>query len=458
MKHTERLAAWMVGLRFDHLGLRERELAQSAVRDAVGVALFGRDLEWSRIVRGLALELGGAGGSTLWGEGVGTTAAYAALANGTAVHSIEMDDRHHNLQLHNGAATIPAAFAVAEAEGSTGAELLVAVVCGYEAAYRVARATKGAIEKFYWVSIRNIFGATAASAKLLRLDVQKTQWALGIAGSMASGLWEVKNDPERTMIKRLQGGGWPSHAGVLAALYAREGLTAPSGILEGTDGLRSFCTAKDLDEDKLSAGLGTELEILNWETKPYAAWGNSHSAIDGVYELMHSRDLRPEDVAEINLGVTESAFWHSRPHRPESIMAAQSSLPFIVAAAMYRDLRDPAVWAEEIIADERIESLRRRVNVSPDDELTQLSLATGSYPGSKVLIRTSSGDKHVAWVRHALGSPGNPLTAKQVSEKFALLTKGMPRDDFAHLDRSLGRLAELSTVTDVWRPRAASEQ
>ena len=201
--------------------------AKLAIRDTIGVALFASGLPWSRIAFEFAKESGGDGRVSLWGSDARTTAPSAALANGTAAHGIEMDDRSHDLDIHNGAPTVPAAVALAEHAGRSGKDLILAVACGYEVGFRMARATQRGIDRFYWVSIRSIFGATAAAAKVLGLDQWSTVNAFGIAGYMASGLWEHTHDPHGTMIKRMQGGGWPANCAVTAALLAQKGFTGP---------------------------------------------------------------------------------------------------------------------------------------------------------------------------------------------------------------------------------------
>jgi 2-methylcitrate dehydratase PrpD len=145
MKETERLAGFVASLRFEDLPPEVVEMAKTGIRDALGVAMFASDLEWTRLVRGYVEDTGSTGGATIWGSNRRCAPAHAAMVNGTAVHGIEMDDRSTLLDIHNGAVTIPAAVALSEHLGRSGRDLIVAVVCGYEAAYRVARATLGGI-------------------------------------------------------------------------------------------------------------------------------------------------------------------------------------------------------------------------------------------------------------------------------------------------------------------------
>lgn len=441
MGETEQLAQFLSGLEFAQLPDDVVVMAQRAIKDAVGVGLFGSRMEWSRMVADFAAESSASGVATVWGADARLSAPYAALANGTAVHGIEMDDRHHNLQLHNGAATIPAALALGEERGSSGQDLVVAVVCGYEAAFRVARATKRTIDRFYWVSIRSIFGATAAAAKMLGLDAQGTQWAMGIAGSMASGLWEVKNDPRGTMVKRLQGGGWPANCGVTAALLAERGLSAPGTILEGEYGVCHAFSSRTPDTAAIARELGESFEMRHWETKPYAAWGGSHSTIDAALEAQATHGIKADDIDRIDVGCSQETYWHSAKERPESVMAAQTSLDFLVSAAFLYDLRDPSVWSDDIIRDETLEALRQRTTLYVDEELDRITREQQTYAGAKLTVRHKDGAEVPIWVRHAKGTPGNPMSEQDVDEKFRVLSRSVLDDD--RLDRVGDAIARL---------------
>ncbi len=111
-------------------------------------------------------------------------------------------------------------------------------------------------------------------------------YTFGITVNMASGPMEDTLDPFGTMVKPLQGGGWQGYSGVMAALLAQQGLTAPRAMIDGEDGFCIyFCTVKEPDLELLTKDLGEDFEMLHWETKPYATRRAYHSAIDAVKEL-----------------------------------------------------------------------------------------------------------------------------------------------------------------------------
>ncbi|MFH1087879.1 MAG: MmgE/PrpD family protein, partial [Chloroflexota bacterium] len=236
MNETRKLVEFIVGVNYESLPASVVEMAKLCILDTVGVGLFGSQTKWANVVAGLATRARCQGDSALWGHDMRTAPEYAALVNGTGAHGIEMDDRKPPYDAHTGAIVIPTALAAAESGGIDGKKFITSVVVGYESAYRVGKAVPKQLERgIHAPAHKGIWGATAAASKALGLDVERSLNAFGIAGYMASGLWEFSQDPQRATVKRLHGG-WPAHSGVMAALLARDGLTGPATVLEGKYG------------------------------------------------------------------------------------------------------------------------------------------------------------------------------------------------------------------------------
>lgn len=426
MKETEQLANYVADLRFEDLPPEVVAMAKTAIRDALGVAMFAGDLEWTRLVRDYVEDTGSTGGATIWGSTRQCAPAHAAMVNGTAVHGIEMDDRSTLLDIHNGAVTIPAAIALAEHQKRSGRELIVAVVCGYEAAYRVARATLNAIwPRFYAPSIRSSFGSTSAAAKLLGLRAEQIQWAYGIVGTMATGNMEFTQDPHGTMSKRLQGGGWPSHNGVTAAMLASRGFTGPRTVLEGVHGIiKSFCVLRDPIIDELTKNLGKTFEIMVWQPKPYSSWGNSHSSIDAALFLMKEHGITAEAIESVEVACSTKVSHHTVAERglPASVMAAQHNLSTIVAAAFCGyNLGDPNIWTETLLHDERVRDLSPRVTTIVDPAIEKIYDETNDHGGIVMDLKLRDGRTFTHHVRYSTGSLENPMPEEALREKFRRL-------------------------------------
>lgn len=451
MNETEQLSEYVAGLRYEDLPPEAVENAKLAILDAVGVALFGSRLPWSRIVADVGAALGSQGEATILGSDRSAAAPVAALVNGTAAHAVEMDDRRQGLELHNGASTVPASLGTAEDAGASARDLILAVVVGYEVSFRITRAGHGRTAGFYpstWTTL----GAAAAAAKALGLDKAGMMNALGVAGSMSSGISEFLHDPTGTMIKRVQGGGWPAHAGVMAALLAQGGLTGPRSVLEGQSGvLRSFCNRGEPDLEALTRNLGGRLEITEFQAKAYAAWGGSHCTLEGVLGLRKEHGLVADDVRRVRVGISTKIFAKSKRIPISSPLAAQHNLPFLVATALYHDLRDPSTWTDDIVEDTHITAALDRVHVEVDPEIESIfQLGQDDEGGAKVALDLDDGRTVETWVRFAKGNPGNLMTAMDVREKFRLMAGYvLPSAQLERLERYLVELEDQSAPVSL---------
>jgi 2-methylcitrate dehydratase PrpD len=383
---------------------------------------------------------------------ISASAAWAALANGTAAHAIEMDDVTTESSLHPGAAVIPAALAVAE-ELVTGKEwighetrwpglrrpttpdLLAAVVAGYEVTMRVGNALGAASayqRGFHPTGVAGVFGAAVAAAKLMHLDAEGLTRAMGIAGTMASGSLAYLDEGSWT--KRLNPG-WAAHAGVVAAGLAFAGFTGPATVFEGPHGLlRGYTDAPD--PDRLTEDLGAgDLQVMHVSLKPYGCCRYSHGLIDAMLAI-HAEHISPdspspialEDIARIRLGVL-SGGWaliaedEGRKRDPRNTVDAQFSAPYAAAVALTRGRagmsefeiggRDEAGVLH--MGDRAIGSLMGRTECYRDPSLD------AAYPKSwpaAVEIHLKDGRVLRKRVEHALGEPENPVGRKALVERF----------------------------------------
>jgi 2-methylcitrate dehydratase PrpD len=266
-----------------------------------------------------------------------------------------------------------------------------------------------------------MWGAVAAASKVMNLNQAQMLNGFGIAGSFASGIWEFSSDPTGNMIKRIHGG-WAAQAGTVAALLAGRGITGPRTVLEGKYGYcRLFAGETGPDVEKLTAGFGDTFEILTREVKPYSAWGGSHFCIDVLDAIIAEQSIKPDQVARISVGGSRKLFEQHESREPNSIMAAQYSLPFVIALSFYKDLRDPGVWKEEVLHDKRIKDLIAKIDWHVDAEIDDMYEKTQNYGGAKVEITLKNGSKFQKAVYHPKGTVQNPMTEDELYEKFKLL-------------------------------------
>ncbi|MBX6379018.1 MAG: MmgE/PrpD family protein, partial [Clostridia bacterium] len=345
------------------------------------------------------------GPCTVYGRSWRTGPLQSALANGTMAHGFELDDVVLDSLTHLGAVTIPAALAVGEVAGATGARFLEGIVAGYEVGARVGRAVGPShmLRGFHPTGTNGVFGAIGAAGKVLGLSAEELVQAFGIGASLASGVTAFAHDPQAGMVKRLHAGR-AAEGGVLAVLLAKRGFTAPSRGIDGRLGyVESFSDQPDWEA--LTAGLGERFAISANLIKPYACCGILHPAVDAVRALKARHGISGDDVEHVRVGCPRKGCEQNTIPDPRDVMSAQYSMEFAVAAALAGDILDPNVFRAEAIGDPRVRGLLPRVEVALDEEMESL------FPrktGARVTVRLRDGREFTETVYDALGTPGNP--------------------------------------------------
>ncbi len=420
---TQQLAAFCAGLRWPAIPSDARERTKELVLDHVGVAIRGSATESARAARRYVARTSPSGRSSQLGADARATASWAALANGVAAHSIEMDDVTTESSLHPGVAVIPAALGLAEERGVSATTFLEAVVAGYEVTMRVGNALGGANaygRGFHPTGVAGAFGAAAAAARVLGLDADGITRAMGIAGTMASGSLEYLADGSWT--KRLNPG-WAAHAGIVAAELAAEGFTGPASAIEGKHGaLRSF--TDDAKPARLLADLGSPLQVMRVSIKPYGCCRYNHGLIDAVLQLRREHGLTLGSVASMTLHVLSAgAALVADPielkRDPRNVVDAQFSAPYAAAVALVRGAAGLREFDEATIADPTVRSLMTRIDCVRDSELD------AQYPQvwpAAVTVRLRDGRTLEARITHALGEPENPVPRAALVDRFVELT------------------------------------
>ena len=218
---TQTLAAFASNVNYEDLSPDVVDWAKYLCLDFAGVTLNGSTTDSAKTVVKALEDVGRSGPSAVIGTDKRVLPEYAALANGTAFHSIEMDDINNEASLHPGVVAFPTALAMADITQVSGKEFISAVVAGYDVIVRLGRALKPKEHYgrgFHPTGTCGAFGAAAVSARLLGLKGDSYTHALGIAGSQAAGSMEYLAQGAWT--KRLHPG-WSAHSGIWAALLAR---------------------------------------------------------------------------------------------------------------------------------------------------------------------------------------------------------------------------------------------
>jgi 2-methylcitrate dehydratase PrpD len=422
-KETAQLAEYAASCRYEDFPRDVVERAKQCIADTIAAVIFGYDLPWSRIVVAFAEKNGAGGKSRILGLGGGRVhAPAAALANGALAHAFEMDNlTWPNTGVHPGAALLVPGLAVAQelgiARGNGGRELIAAVITGAEVAIRIGRATHHSNEGrgFHAPGTTGPFGAAIACGKLMGFDAERMRNALGIAGSLSSGLLEFARSGTGAMVKPLPLARAPE-SGVLAASLAGEGFTGPVSVLEGEFGfLRVFC-GSDFDAAELTRGLGDEYATRVITLKRFPCHITAHTSVQAVLDLRAEHGYSAGDVASIHIAGNDKMARVNNIRSPTDVMMAQYSIPFCVALAHVRDPRDPRSFDETALRDPQIRSLCERVTITiGKDRPTPLAAAVAvTLKDGRVLERSVVDFK---------GTPQQPLDQDEMREKFLLLTR-----------------------------------
>jgi 2-methylcitrate dehydratase PrpD len=362
---TKALAAFAATLRYDDIPAPVIAMTKACVIDAVAVALFGSSLPWSNSVENFARHVGSSGSSTILSAPLRRASApAAALANGTFAHAFEFDNlRQPSVGVHPGSTATLGALAVAEECGASGREFLTALVAGNECMLRTGLAAKQTSELmgFHAPGQTGVFGSTIAASRIMKHDAHRTTMAIGIGGSLCSGLLAFAKAGNGGMVKRLHMGR-AAEGGVTAAYLAARGFEGPDVLLEGKFGYLDVY-ARDGDAKLLTDGLGTRWESLNIWFKMFPCHVTAQAPVRAIRELQRAHRFGPGDVTRIVIETSEKVLSHHAERTPQDVGTAQYSVPFSVALALFRDPADPRAFLDGPQQDPAILDLCKRIEL-----------------------------------------------------------------------------------------------
>jgi 2-methylcitrate dehydratase PrpD len=391
-----------------------RRRAEELLIDVVGLCVAARRTDYMKAV--IAAQDAG-GPCTAIGHARSYGPEHAALVNGTAAHGEDFDDTFEGGPVHSSAVIAPAVLAVCERFGRDGRSALVGMVAGIESLCRLSMVIPKAIHKagFHPTSVLGTMGAALAASVAIGASRRQTVDAVGIAGSLASGIIEYL--AEGAWTKRLHAG-WAAQAGVQAARLGQQGFLGPRTVFEGTHGLfKAFAHTRDGDYDVLTREFGRRWYMESITFKPYATGTMNQPYIDCAIRLSQ-KGIKAEDVADV-LCETAEGYVHrlwdpiEAKRRPANEYAAKFSTPFNIAVAFITGGAGLSAFTEDTVRDPRILALASKVRyvVDPDNPYPR------AYTGH---IRITLNDGTVVEERqpHIRGGAQEPLTREEIEEKF----------------------------------------
>jgi 2-methylcitrate dehydratase PrpD len=435
-------AAWLAGATLAPATLLERALAEEiggSAGDGVGGSAGAG-----------AGASGGAGAGARLADGRRATVRAAALINGTAAHTAEVDDIFREGIYHPGAPTIAAAWALAQSRGASGLALLRALIVGYEISTRIGAAMgRSHYERFHNTGTIGCFGAAAAAADLLELDAPRFAHALATVATFAAGLQQALRGG--SMSKPLHAGR-AAEAGVLAALSAAAGVTGTPDVIEGEAGF-ARALGGPADWKLAMATLGQVFHVSQMTFKNHCCCGHTFAAIDGALSLRQRMGVSAHQIESLQVGTYRAALEVAGNEAPATAAEAKFSLRYVVATALVHGNVRLAAFEPPRLADPATRALMRRIVVRVDPEL---DAGFPAQRAARLTLRTHDGRERTWLQPTRKGDPDDPLGDGELEDKFVeLVTPALGADAARTLLARLWRIHTMPRL-DPLVPEAAT--
>jgi 2-methylcitrate dehydratase len=457
---TRELAEWVAQLRFEDLPDAVVEEACRAFADYLGETLFvGATKPWGQAIAEFCARDGGQQPeATIIATGQKTLSSRAALANGMMALGFEYADFGLGGRPYPFAITAP--LVLAEVRERSGRDLVLGIVLGYEVLGRVFRATRGSFTGvmdpakiapilFYVPSLFGTFGGAAGAARVIGLDAQNTNYALGLAAAFTGGTFQGH---EEGAWQRSLNGGMASERAVTAALMAETGFKATEMGLEGVQGFAQMYNGGNLDAGALLDDLGESYAISRRWVKPYSMNLTLHAPVEALTKIMKEHRIDHHDIKEI-----DAAWQLVEPflakHKVSTVVSAQASLPFALSVAAVKGKVSVDAFTDETVADPEVQAMIHRTVVHQDEEL--FAKVEYSMPG-RVTVRLKDGREFTDEVLYPRGNPQNPLSEDEFKAKFMdmavrVLGEKQSNELYARA-RDLVSAANIADLTPLFSP------
>jgi len=438
---TSTVADFITATDFNDLPASVVTQAKVAIQDHLGVLLAAYDDQAVAAARKLALALGGRGDATLIGDGAKVPCNMAAMVGAIMTRTNDMDDGAYRLSghlAHAGGVVVPSCLAMAEYQHVTGKELITATVIAYEAALRAGWIIS-LWKMFAPAGMAGTYGAAAGASKLLRLSMEETEHALGVAE--AHCLWPSKAKRFATTAMTKEAAGWGAMTGITAALLAQAGFHGPETLFD----------LAEYSREPL-ATLGNEWEIMGLYFKPYSSCRATHAPLDGVFQLVRQHDIKTNDISRIEFGIGSAFAPLMANYRPVNIWQAQFSIPFVIGVALTAGEVNPYQITEDRLSDEALLQQVDKVSLVGDKTMDTLAMEKG-LRAARTRIEMKDGTKFETIIEFPKGAPQNPLSKEELDAKFLKLATGAMNKEAAgilleHLN-NLENLDDSSTLISL---------
>jgi 2-methylcitrate dehydratase len=416
---TATMARWAASLVFEQVGDRAVHEAKRYLLDSLGCAFGGYRQEDARIALAVLDDVAGNGPAAILGSGRRVDPVSASLANALMVRVMDYNDIYWQQDPSHPSDIIPAALACGERSDKSGRDLVVGIVLGHEFEMRLCEAAFPGIRERGWHhATLTAFVSPIVAGRMLDLSWEQIQHAIGISASRHATLGAVTAG-KLTMMKNTVDP-MATQSGVLAALLGERGYTGPEHVIDGKEGL-VHCFGPEWKLEMLVEGLGESWRIERCGMKAFPTEALTHAPISAVLDIVRQHDLAPEQVQKVHIrSLARAADILADPTKydPRTKETADHSLPYVIAAAIVDRQVTPAQFEADRIMDPTIRAQLNKVEVVADPKIEAV------FPRLQrvaVIIETADGRSLSKELDYPKGDPRNPLSDREVEEKFDAL-------------------------------------
>ena len=455
---AERLAQYAQSLSYADLPKPVVHEVKRRILDSLGCALGAWNAPPCRIARRMAQAVKTPKGATLWGTPFRTQPDLAAFANGALVRYLDFNDTYLSKEPAHPSDNLAAALAVGETVGASGKQIITAIALAYEIQCRMCDAA--ALRPRGWDHVTyGPFSSALAAAKILTLPATQATQALNLAGVANVALRQTRVG-DMSMWKACAFSN-ATRNGVFAAMLAQQGMTGPSPIFEGEKGFTQLVSgpldlalmACERSGESRTDGSKVPFKILDTYIKHYPVEYHAQTAVEAALvvraEILSAEGNKALDrITEVQIGSYDVAIeiigrdrekWHPRTRE-----TADHSFPYCVAVALLDGTVTLRSFDEKRISDPALQALMQKVRVVEQEEFI------GWYPEgmpTRITVRTEGGKEYVKQVDFPLGHPRNPMSDREIEEKFRHLASG--KLDRLRSGKVIDLVWKLDTIKDI---------
>jgi 2-methylcitrate dehydratase PrpD len=410
---TRILASYVLGAKYDDLPANVRREALRSLLNWVGVAIGGSHHETLDVAVRALQPFSGPAQAGLFGRRERFDIMNAAFLNAVSSHIFDYDDTHLKTIIHPAGPVASAILAVAEMQPVSGKEFLTALILGMETECRIGNAVWPNHYDAGWhiTGTTGVFGAAAASGRLMGLDERQMRWALGLAASQPVGLRESFGSMNKSFNP-----GRAAANGLFAAILARQNFTSSDAMIEARRGWANTISTKQ-DYSQITDGLGQRFETALNTYKPFACGIVMHPAIDAALQLRAENRFTPDQITRIDLKVHPLVLELTGKKTPEAGLEGKFSIYHAVAVALVEGAAGEKQFSDRAVREPATVALRGKVVpvVDPAIKPEQVDLT----------ITLADGRSLHKYIEHAIGSQESPMSDQALEKKFADLADGI---------------------------------